>query len=47
MRILAASAGRERPAGGRFQALGVRLPGPFGVEIEAQVPVGTSLKALP
>ena len=29
------------------QALGVRLPGPFGVGIEVQLPFGTSLNALP
>jgi hypothetical protein len=29
------------------QAFGVRLPGPFGVETDSQVPFGTSLKALP
>lgn len=29
------------------QAFGVRLPGPLGVEMLVQVPLGTSLKALP
>ena len=29
------------------QTFGVRLPGPLGVEIDVQVPFGTSLKALP
>lgn len=35
------------PPGGAPHTLGVRLPGPFGVEMLVQVPVGTSLKALP
>ena len=39
--------GPSRPARGFGQAFGVRLPLPFGVLMVVQVPLGSSLNALP